>query len=230
MVPLVSASNPAPSSRLWLRGSEIGSTDTLSDLGTRDPTEVTILLPWTDRAQAEEASAVMLRRAGASCHVLCLEDDARSGPMALMNEVLIRLSANWVVYAAQDAFPGRHWLQCALQAVSATPRARLLAFNDGKWFGQLAGFGMAHREWALGLYGGTLFHPGYRNHYGDVELTLVARQQQALAYHPHALLIEVDPLKDGRPVNEADRQQFSRRAADGFDGRVVDPALLRLFG
>jgi hypothetical protein len=134
------------------------------------------------------------------------------------------------VYAAQDAFAGRLWLQHALQGVSANPKARLLAFNDGKWFGQLAAFGMVQREWVLGLYGGCLFYPGYRHHYGDVELTLLARQQQALAYHPHALLVEVDPLKDGRPVNEADRARFLNRAAEGFDGRVVDPNLLRQFG
>jgi hypothetical protein len=230
MVPPMSAKVPASLVRVWLRGSELGSTGPLPGLDARDPSEVTILLPWTDRAQADAASALMLRRAGADCQVLCLEDDARSGPMALMNQVLTRLSADWVVYAAQDAFAGRGWLQYALQGVSTNPKAQLLAFNDGKWFGQLAAFGMVQRKWALSLYGSSLFHPGYRHHYGDVELTLVARQQQALAYHPHALLVEVDPQKDGRPVNEADRARFLSRAAEGFEGRVVDPALLKQFG
>jgi hypothetical protein len=226
----MSLNTPSAAARVWLRGSELGSGGPLPGLDPRDPTEVAILLPWTDRAQADTASALMLRRAGAGCRVLCLEDDGRSGPMALMNQVFSRLNANWVVYAAQDAFAGRLWLQHALQGVSANPKARLLAFNDGKWFGQLAAFGMVQREWVLGLYGGCLFYPGYRHHYGDVELTLLARQQQALAYHPHALLVEVDPLKDGRPVNEADRARFLNRAAEGFDGRVVDPNLLRQFG
>jgi predicted outer membrane repeat protein len=104
-----------------------------------------------------------------------------------------------------------------------------LAFNDGKWFGQLAAFGLVRRSWLQGLYGGALFHPGYNRHYGDTELTLIARQQKRLAYHPHALLIEVDHDKDRRAVDAADRDLFLRRAATGFDNRVVDPALLSSF-
>ena len=124
---------------------------------------------------------------------------------------------------------GRYWLRYALHALAQQPGAGLLAFNDGKWFGQLAAFGLVRRRWLDPIYGGTLFHPGYSQHYGDTELTLIARQQQALAYHPHALLVEVDHAKDRRSVNPLDHDLFQRRAAAGFDQRVTDPALRSRF-
>ena len=147
----------------------------------------------------------------------------------MWNEALRRTGGEFLIYTAEDAFAGRWWLRFALQAMDK-PGAALLAFNDGKWFGQLAGFGLVRRSWLAPLYGGSLFHPGYQQHYGDTELTLIARQQGALAYHPHAMLVEVDHTKDRRPVNAADKALFRQRAAQGFDGRVRDAALLATFG
>ena len=110
------------------------------------------------------------------------------------------------------------------------PQAGLFAFNDGKWFGQLAGFGLVRRSWVNRLYDGALFHPAYHQHYADTELTLIARQQGALLHDPNALLIEVDPQKDKRPINPADRQRFLERKKHGFEGRVTHPGLLGMFG
>lgn len=190
--------------------------------------QVVAVLPWTDRAAVAAAARLMLERAGAPLVVLAVQDDRFAGPVQLWNAALARTRGDFFLYAAQDAFAGRYWLRFALQAMQA-PSAGLLAFNDGKWFGQLAAFGMVRRSWIAHLYGGRLFHPDYRQHYGDTELTLIARQAGALVYHPHAMLVEVDPGKDGRPTDPIDKACFAARAQTGFDGHVADPTLLKLF-
>jgi len=186
---------------------------------------VAAVMPWIDGAAAQRAATLMVARAGAPLQVMAVHDDLGAGPVVVWNETLRRLPHPWMLYCAQDAFAGRLWLRFALQALQRQPGARLLAFNDGKWFGELAAFGLVQRQWLDTLYGGALFHPGYAQHYGDTELTLIARQQQVLAYHPHALLVEVDHGKDRKPVNPADRALFQRRAAEGFDHLVTDPLL-----
>jgi len=191
--------------------------------------DVVAVMPWLRRAAARRAAQLMHDRAGAPLVVLAVQDDLGAGPVAVWNAALRFVASPWMIYCAEDAFAGRQWLRLALDRMAQLPVCALLAFNDGKWFGQLAAFGLVRRSWLQGLYGGALFHPGYNRHYGDTELTLIARQQKRLAYHPHALLIEVDHDKDRRAVDAADRDLFLRRAATGFDNRVVDPALLSSF-
>lgn len=191
---------------------------------------VIAVLPWVNRRAAQRAAQLMLQRAGAALQVLAVQDDAGLGPVAIWNLAVRRTRGAFFIYVAEDAFAGRLWLRFALQALQAKPQAGLVAFNDGKWFGQLAGFGLVRRAWLAPLYGGSLFFPGYVRHYGDTELTLIARQHDALAYHPHAVLVEVDHDKDGKPVDEADRALFRQRAVGRFDGRVTDAGLLSNFG
>ena len=188
-----------------------------------------VLLPWLDSSMAQTALQTMAWRAGAPAVYLALHDDTGMGPVALLNAALARVDCEMVAYTAQDAFPGRYWLRNALACLHSQPNKGLLAFNDGKWFGQLAAFGLVRRAWLRGVYGGDLFFSGYRHHYGDTELTVVALQQEALAYDPHCVLIEVDHGKDQRTVDVHDRHLYLRRAAQGFDARVVDEALLKRF-
>ena len=190
---------------------------------------VIALLPWLHRAAARRAAELMVSRAAAPLLVLAVQDDLAAGPVAIWNTAIRQTRGAFVIYCAEDAFAGRYWLRFALEALQQKPGAGLLAFNDGKWFGQLAAFGLVRRSWLMPLYGGALFHPGYAQHYGDTELTLVARQQNALAYHPHSLLVEADHGKDGKPVNPRDKALFEARARLGFDGRVKDSALLSTF-
>lgn len=145
-----------------------------------------------------------------------------------MNAVFRRSNAPHVAYVAQDAFSGRDWLKAGVETIARNDGG-LLAFNDGKWGGALAAFGMVARDWALSNYDGDLFHPSYRRHYADVELTLIAMQQRRLRYSPDALLIEVDWDKDGRSVNIDDRVNFHRRNQTAFDRKVLDPGLRRMF-
>jgi hypothetical protein len=185
---------------------------------------VVAVMPYLREDAARQAAELMVSRAGAPLLVLAVLDDERAGPMAIWNCAISLIRSPYFIYCAEDAFAGRYWLRYALQAMQQ-PGAGLLAFNDGKWFGQLAAFGLVRRTWLAPIYGGALFHPDYAQHYGDTELTLIARQQQALVYHPHALLIEVDYAKDRRPVNAADHHLFQKRSEHGFDNLVHDAKL-----
>jgi hypothetical protein len=202
---------------------------TMSALQTR-PFEVSAdvpvlaVLPWLNRDAAERAARLMVERAGAPLQVLAVHDDLRIGPTAVWNSVIRHVQSPYFIYCAEDAFAGRYWLRFALQTMEK-PGAGLLAFNDGKWFGQIAAFGLVRRTWLQPIYGGALFCAGYVHHYGDTELTLIARQQQALVYHPHALLLEVDFEKDRRPVDASDHALFRARSENGFDGLIKDQAL-----
>jgi hypothetical protein len=130
-------------------------------------------------------------------------------------------------YVAQDAFAGRQWLRLAVEALGS--ERVLLGFNDGKWAGALAGFGLAQRAWAQGNYAGSFFYPGYQRHYADAELTLYAMQCGKYAYDANSVLLEVDWHKDQSQVDAADRQLFLERKASSFEGKITHPQLLGLF-
>lgn len=191
--------------------------------------KVVVLLPWIDRAKARQAIETMVWRAGVHATYVALQDDTAAGPVALLNAAMPRVDCEAVAYVAEDAFAGRYWLRRGLACLNAQPGRGLLAFNDGKWFGRLAGFGLVRRQWLAPLYGGRLFHPDYRRHYGDTELSVVALQQGAMAYDPEAVLVEVDHGKDGRKTDPADRMTFMVRSRTGFDGYVSSPSLLSIF-
>lgn len=189
---------------------------------------VDVILPLTDWAAARQVATVLSSRAACAGRLLLIEDDAGLGFLAVCNAVFARSRAPFVVYLAQDAFPGRQWLALALHVLQ-TQNKGLLAFNDGKWFGQLAAFGLVRRTWVESVYGNALFHAGYHSHYADTELTLIAQQQGQLAFSPNALLMEIDAAKDGKATRPEDKALFAQRKADGFDGRVQDAALLTKF-
>jgi hypothetical protein len=187
-----------------------------------------VVMPFIDAAQARQSAAQLARRAGVEGVLLCVHDAERRGFIAAQNAVFRRADAPYVAYVAQDAFAGRDWLATGMTTIARNDGG-LLAFNDGKWGGALAAFGLVASPWARGLYDGDLFHPAYNRHYADVELTLVAMQQRRLRYSADALLIEVDWEKDGRAINHDDRVTFHRRNQTAFDRKVLDPGLRRLF-
>lgn len=193
-----------------------------------DASTVVAIMPWLNKTAAGLAADLMMSRAGADLLLVAVHDDLRAGPMHIWNTVISKTNQPFIVYCAEDAFAGRYWLRFGLETLKA-PGAGLLAFNDGKWFGQLAAFGLVRRCWLDPIYGGLLFHPGYAQHFGDTELTLIARQQGALVYNPNAVLIEVDHYKDQREVNVADQSLFNERSATGFGKRINNPQLNGIF-
>jgi hypothetical protein len=190
--------------------------------------QIDIVLPYTDKRKMLDTVTILSKRATEPGQIICVEDNASWGFVRIANTIFKASQAPFFVYLAQDAFPGRHWLKIALNTLQKNQKA-LLAFNDGKWFGQLASFGMIQRQWALSIYNGNLFHPEYQSHYADTELTIIAEHQNQLVYQPNAVLIEVDPNKDNKSTNINDKKQFQKRYKLGFDFQVTNLELLRKF-
>lgn len=190
--------------------------------------DVIMVLPATDLNMALRAAAFAEQRANAGLLVLVIPDDCRQGFVSIVNQAFRQTSSAWFGYMAQDAFAGRNWLSLALNRLGVT-NAAFLGFNDGKWQGALASFGLARRDWAHTNYGGDYFYPGYFSHYADAEMTLLALGQGAYTYEPDSVLIELDWDKDVRQVNPADRLLYRERARNGFDGRVTHPQLLTAY-
>lgn len=190
--------------------------------------EIILVMPATDLEMASRCAELMEKRAGCEVMILIVHDSNAEGFVSLSNRMFSQTRSALFGYLAQDAFPGRLWLRIAKQAM-AQENAGLFAFNDGKWQGMLASFGLVRREWAMGNYAGNLFFTAYQRHYADVELTLLAMAKKAYRHDPRSVLVEVDWEKDRKPVHQDDKQLFRARSAHGFEGRVKDTALLNLF-
>lgn len=186
-------------------------------------------MPSTDEEMANSTADVLVSRAGVPAQVLIVSDDLEQGSAVALNHICQHTVCAAMAYVAQDVFPGRLWLKRALTLL-AQSKTGLVAFNDGKWCGEIASYGLLKTQWVRKIYGGGLFFKGYKQHYGDVELSLIARSAGAFSYDPHAVLIEIDPDKDHKSVNESDRELFSNRKLSGFDGKVKDMRLLGMFG
>ena len=187
-----------------------------------------VVMPFIDPLEARRSGSQLAGRAQCEGVLVAVYDDVRQGFVATVNDVFVKSQAPFVAYVAQDAFAGRGWLATAL-VKARLMSAGLVPFNDGKWHGELAAFGLVERGWAASNYGGPLFHPGYRRHYADTELTLLASSAGKLAYDPHAILMEVDWAKERTSVDDHDRAHFLSRVKSQFDGRVVDARLLCKF-
>jgi hypothetical protein len=188
-----------------------------------------MVMPYTNEGDARRAARLAASRAGVASLLLAVHDEGRQGFIASVNQAFAVTQSPWFGYMAQDAFAGRSWLSLAVLALQ-TKNAGLLGFNDGKWQGQMAAFGLAERVWAESVYGGAFFYPGYGSHYADAELTLIARDQGRYVYEPNSVLVEADWDKESAAVSASDRALFKARTAAGFDARVHSPQLLQLFG
>lgn len=194
----------------------------------RRSSEVIFVMPYLDRQLAARCADLMSQRAGAGGLLIAVQDEAREGFISVANRVFECTESRYFGYVAQDAFPGRQWLQIAIKTMQKQ-NASLLAFNDGKWQGSLAAFGMAERTWAHENYDGKFFFPGYRSHYADVELTVLAISQRRYCYNPNAVLVEVDWNKDRSSVDIKDKALYHRRKSEGFNKKVSSQALLDMF-
>ena len=181
-------------------------------------------MPFINAEHAQRAAKLMASRANAPGMILCIHDEKEEGFIALINRAFAKTQSAYFAYVAQDAFAGKDWLKEALSAIG--DQKHFLGFNDGKWAGALAGFGLARRSWAVNNYGDNFFYPQYKRHYADAELTLLAMQAGTYAYDPSSLLLELDWDKDGAAVDPGDRKLFLERKQHGFDGKVSSIALL----
>ena len=196
------------------------------------PTDIAIVMPSIDTAKALETARLLVRRAGIKTTVFIVEDTLRLGFIRTLNDTAARLKVTYIVYLAEDAFPGIDWLKIAHTRLEETGKG-LLAFNCGKWRGRIAAFGMVRMDWVKKLYGGAVLYPGYKAHKADNEITVIARVTNQFIYEPDATLVEIDPQKTGHnkevaPTASHDRSLFNQRFRLGFNLKLPKDSLANL--
>lgn len=197
---------------------------TLENFSFEKQPSVLVVIPTTNLEQAKVAGEVMKQRAGLNFDLMIVEDTKRVGYVKTLNYVAKESSHDVIVYTAQDALVGFNWLRNALLKM-LVENAGLVGFHDGKWNGKLASFGAVQMSWCKHIYGGNIFYPGYHSHYGDTELTQIAKSQGRYAYAENAVMLEVDfnkILGRGSGVVKADKKLFKERKESNFDGLVTD--------
>jgi len=190
--------------------------------------DVVFVMPFTETGMAKKTANLMAERANHPGQIICVHDSDHEGFVSIANKVFRSSNTRFFGYVAQDAFPGRQWLRLAMNAAQSKIAA-LLAFNDGKWSGELASFGLVESRWAQQNYNGDLFYPQYKQHYADTELTLLAQACNRYTYDPNSLLVEVDWEKDKKQINAKDQLCFRNRCKNKFDGQINNQTLLNKF-
>lgn len=207
----------------------VGEKDYLENMDVniiRTP-EVLVIMPHIDQEQAEKTAKILKVRAGIEAKLLLVEDKNRNGFVKVVNDAVKNIKAELYVYTAQDVFVSRNWLYEMLIA-QARYGSWLTAFNDGKWSGQMAQFGMVTRQWVDEM--GWLFPPCYNSSYCDTEITLIAKQMNKFGYAKNSIMMEIDYEKDFKgKVNLEDKALFNDRKKTYFDGKVTDPQLVEMF-
>jgi len=186
--------------------------------------DVCVVMPCINLEAGRRTAGLLAERSGLPADFVLAVDTSRQGFIPTLNQVARRTSAQYIVYLAQDAWPGEDWLRSAYDRIRRE-RKSLLAFNCGKWHGRVAAFGMVEKSWAYGLYGDEVLYGGYQSHRADNELTVIARAQDRFVYAPECVLVENDSDKvfrrserEAGHFRREDARLFRQRYHDGFGG------------
>lgn len=193
---------------------------------TLDP--VTILIPTINPDKAKQTADLIHLRAGYPHKIIVEEDADRIGYVAMINKMAKENPSKYFLYGADDMYPGRNFLSIAMDVKRQT-NAKVVALNDGKFYGNIATFAIVDYDYVSNLYNGNILNSMYNFHYADPELTLIAKAQKVYSYAPDALLVEITYDKDGKDSkknNEEDKQFFKFRKSINFDNIVMDQELL----
>lgn len=171
---------------------------------------ISVIMPTTDLSQAILSARRMKDNAGLPMRMIIVQDNIRQGYIKTLNLTASKVASDYIAYVAQDSLSGKNWLKLAYSTLR-TEQKSLCAFNDGKFEGKLASFGLVKKSFCTQLYGeGHIFYPGYHSHRADDELTLYAKLNKQLSYTPSAIMLEVDYRLD-RSLNLEDIELFKRR-------------------
>ncbi len=194
-------------------------TSVITSLKKDDRYQSIIVMPSIDMDLAKKAAEVMRLRTNQPGLLILIEDDMRLGFIMTANLVYARTASRYFAYVAQDAFPGQYWLEYGMETLEKT-QSGLLSFNDGRFFGKIAVFGLADRQWLDSVYRKFIFYPEYHSHFADTELSMIAAETGNLVFNPNCIMMEVDYDKHLHPNNSADEALYRKRAETGFDGRI----------
>lgn len=198
------------------------------ELKEKQQQSVTILIPTIDPEKAKQTADLIHKRAGYPHKIIVEEDIDRIGYVAMINKMAKENPSKYFLYGADDVYPARNFLKVAMQSLKET-NAKLLGLNDGKFYGNIATFGIVDYDWIKDIYKGDLLNPIYKKHYADPEITLIAKDQKVYTYCPDALLIEITYNKEGKDgikVEKDDKNTFNFRKQIGFGGLVNDTKIL----
>jgi hypothetical protein len=176
--------------------------------------KIAVLMPCIDRIQGTHTIKQLSDNAGLEADYFLLMDDDRVGYVRKINEFVNNKEYDFYVYTAQDAVAGKNWLLEGYKELERSKKG-VLAFNDGKWNGQLASFGMVRSS-----YMRPFFEDCYKSHYADTELSVKARLENKLAYSPKAILRESDEGKSKKKVNEDDRKIWHKRQKEIYNVEI----------
>lgn len=192
-------------------------TSGLAGFSLAETHETVVVMPSIDMDLAAKAARVMTERTEQNGLLIVAEDDLRLGFIMTANMVYAKTRSTYFAYTAQDAFAGQFWLDYGLHSLR-TAGGGLLSFNDGRFFGKIAAFGLAERAWLQSVYGNLLFYPEYKKHFADTELSVIALHATKLVYNPNSILVEADYDKNHGKCDPEDEALYFRRAATGFGG------------
>lgn len=195
--------------------------------------KVVVIMPSIKMDMANTAAEIMKIRAGMPVTIEVVEDTKKEGFVNICNRVskeYLKKGYNLFAYTAQDAYVSKGWLLSAVMS-QIEQMAGLIAFNDGKWWGKLAQFGMMTDDFMKNYLDGNMLPPHYFGNYTDCELTLIAMQNNQFGWAQDSIMMEIDPEKDkgNKRVNTDDKKTFNERKLTRFDGKVTDPILLGMF-
>ncbi|MFI2810121.1 glycosyltransferase [Microbulbifer sp. JSM ZJ756] len=205
-------------SALYSENLIVTSSSKLDNFSYNGSKKVCVVMPCIDLELGKKAAEIMLSRAGIDCSVVIVMDDIRKGFIATLNQAARKIDSRFICYVAQDAFPGRNWLNEAYAALENSGKG-VLGFNDGKWKGRIAAFGMVRKRWVRKFYDDEILASSYRSHKADNEITVLAKLDNNYVYCSDSVLLEVDYRKDAGGSNLYDDQIFAERFNSYFGGR-----------
>lgn len=174
---------------------------------------VTVVMPATNIAQAMLAAQRMMRFAGMPMRMVIVNDFIGQGFIKTINAVSNHLKPEYLAYVAQDALAGKNWLVKAYKKMTAEKKS-VCAFNEGRFLGNLAQFGLVKVAFTAQHYGEhNVFYEQYIKHRADDELTLLAKLNNEFVFAKDALLMEVDYSLQ-KTIYEPDLDLYKRRAAE----------------
>lgn len=174
---------------------------------------VTVVMPATDITQAVLAAQRMVRFAGMPMRMVIVKDFIGQGFIKTVNAVSNRLRPEYLAYVAQDALAGKNWLVRAYQQMTAENKS-VCAFNEGRFLGNLAQFGLVKVAFTAQHYGEhNVFYDQYIKHRADDELTLLAKLHNEFVFAKDALLMEVDYSLQ-KNIHAPDLDLYKRRAVE----------------
>jgi len=189
---------------------EIRKNGEIDPIAEGNSSMISVIMPTTDITQAILSARRMKDNAGIPMRMIIVQDNISQGYIKTLNMATSMLASEFIAYVAQDSLSGKNWLKLAYDALISQQKS-LCAFNDGKYEGKLASFGLVKKSFCERLYGeGHIFYPGYHSHRADDELTLYARLNKQISYVPQAIMLEVDYRLD-RPLNPNDVELFKIR-------------------